>query len=60
MRSFKVFAIVLTMAWLFSLSASAQLTTTKAGGVAGGGVVNPCTGTLDLSKGCPLPMLGAS
>lgn len=27
-------------------------------GVGGGSVVSPCTGTIDLSTGCVLPMFG--
>lgn len=59
MRNFKLFAAILALAWLLSASASAQLTQTKAGHVAGGGGPPPtCAGVIDASIGCPMPMLG--
>jgi len=39
--------------------ASAQLLTGVSWSATGGGAaVNNCNGAIDLSKGCPLPMLG--
>ena len=50
-------AILLTLA--FAGPASAQLTTLGVGSSQGGGSSGPtgCTGAVDLSAGCALPML---
>ena len=56
MRYFS-FALIIALAFVATF-ARAQLSQTGAGSVAGGGVPNPCTGAIDLSLGCPQPMLG--
>jgi hypothetical protein len=55
----RYFSILLALALLITV-ARAQLSQTGMGSVAGGGgppPVDPC-GAIDLSTGCPQPMLG--
>lgn len=54
----RYFSILLFIALLATV-ARAQLPMTGAGSVAGGGAPpSSCTGTIDLTEGCPQPMLG--
>jgi hypothetical protein len=56
--SVAVFCILMMLA-AASQVAQAQLTMMNVGTAgANGGGVNPCTGTIDATKGCPMPMLG--
>lgn len=50
--------LLLLGALIFAAHAYAQLAQTGAGSAPGGSVPSVCAGALDLSLGCPLPMLG--
>lgn len=51
-------ALITILAIAFASAALAQLTQTGAGKKAHGGAAPSCSGAIDLSSGCPQPMLG--